>query len=84
MGGVLQAIGDFSGGFAQGANQGMDLYQRFQKMQDEGTKRRKQQEIENAVIDMHKSGKADQDPIAWISTLKPEFAASLPKPGSYK
>ncbi|MFB9269505.1 ABC transporter substrate-binding protein [Bradyrhizobium erythrophlei] len=25
-----------------------------------------------------------QDPIAWISTLKPEFAKSLPKPGSYK
>jgi branched-chain amino acid transport system substrate-binding protein len=24
------------------------------------------------------------DPIAWISTLKPEFAKSLPKPGSYK
>jgi branched-chain amino acid transport system substrate-binding protein len=28
--------------------------------------------------------KEGQDPIAWISTLKPEFAASLPKPGSYK
>jgi len=25
-----------------------------------------------------------QDPIAWISTLKPEFAQQLPKPGSYK
>lgn len=25
-----------------------------------------------------------QDPIAWISTLKPEFAKALPKPGSYK
>ena len=28
--------------------------------------------------------KEGQDPIAWISTLKPELAASLPKPGSYK
>ncbi|MGE3063966.1 MAG: ABC transporter substrate-binding protein [Hyphomicrobiaceae bacterium] len=27
---------------------------------------------------------AGQDPIAWISTLKPEFARQLPKPGSYK
>lgn len=27
---------------------------------------------------------AGQDPIAWISTLKPEFAKTLPKPGSYK
>ncbi|WP_245335017.1 ABC transporter substrate-binding protein [Bradyrhizobium mercantei] len=27
---------------------------------------------------------AGQDPLAWISTLKPEFARSLPKPGSYK
>lgn len=27
---------------------------------------------------------AGQDPIAWIGTLTPEFAASLPKPGSYK
>ena len=27
---------------------------------------------------------AGQDPLAWISTLKPEFAKSLPKPGSYK
>src|SRR5579863_664031 len=25
-----------------------------------------------------------QDPIAWISTLKPEFVKTLPKPGSYK
>ena len=25
-----------------------------------------------------------QDPLAWISTLKPDFAKSLPKPGSYK
>lgn len=25
-----------------------------------------------------------QDPLAWIATLKPEFAKSLPKPGSYK
>lgn len=25
-----------------------------------------------------------QDPLAWISTLKPEFSKSLPKPGSYK
>lgn len=25
-----------------------------------------------------------QDPIAWISTLKPDFAKALPKPGSYK
>lgn len=25
-----------------------------------------------------------RDPIAWISTLKPEFAKTLPKPGSYK
>ena len=28
--------------------------------------------------------KEGQDPIAWISTLTPEFAKSLPKPGSYK
>jgi branched-chain amino acid transport system substrate-binding protein len=28
--------------------------------------------------------KVDQDPIAWISTLKPEFVKTLPKPGSYK
>lgn len=28
--------------------------------------------------------KAGTDPIAWISTLTPEFAGSLPKPGSYK
>lgn len=28
--------------------------------------------------------KEGQDPIAWISTLTPAFAASLPKPGSYK
>ncbi|HVV42402.1 MAG TPA: ABC transporter substrate-binding protein [Nitrobacter sp.] len=28
--------------------------------------------------------KEGQDPIAWISTLMPAFAASLPKPGSYK
>lgn len=27
---------------------------------------------------------AGQDPIAWISTLTPSFAATLPKPGSYK
>ncbi|WP_235885111.1 ABC transporter substrate-binding protein [Bradyrhizobium frederickii] len=27
---------------------------------------------------------AGQDPLAWIATLKPEFAKSLPKPGSYK
>ena len=27
---------------------------------------------------------AGQDPLAWISTLKPEFASTLPKPGSYK
>ncbi|MGN1287242.1 MAG: ABC transporter substrate-binding protein, partial [Bradyrhizobium sp.] len=27
---------------------------------------------------------AGQDPLAWISTLKPGFAKSLPKPGSYK
>lgn len=27
---------------------------------------------------------AGQDPIAWISTLTPEFARTLPKPGSYK
>ncbi|MDQ8727338.1 ABC transporter substrate-binding protein [Bradyrhizobium sp. LHD-71] len=27
---------------------------------------------------------AGQDPLAWISMLKPEFAKSLPKPGSYK
>ncbi|WP_407180596.1 ABC transporter substrate-binding protein [Bradyrhizobium sp. STM 3562] len=27
---------------------------------------------------------AGQDPIGWISTLTPEFAKSLPKPGSYK
>jgi branched-chain amino acid transport system substrate-binding protein len=25
-----------------------------------------------------------QDPLAWISTMKPDFAKSLPKPGSYK
>jgi branched-chain amino acid transport system substrate-binding protein len=35
----------------------------------------------NGDVLMPKEG---QDPIAWISTLKPEFAASLPKPGSYK
>jgi len=28
--------------------------------------------------------KEGQDPIAWISTLTPDFAKSLPKPGSYK
>lgn len=28
--------------------------------------------------------KEGQDPIAWISTLTPAFAATLPKPGSYK
>lgn len=28
--------------------------------------------------------KSGQDPIAWVSTLTPEFAKSLPKPGSYK
>ncbi|MBN9499826.1 MAG: ABC transporter substrate-binding protein [Afipia sp. 62-7] len=28
--------------------------------------------------------KEGQDPIGWISTLTPAFAASLPKPGSYK
>jgi branched-chain amino acid transport system substrate-binding protein len=27
---------------------------------------------------------AGQDPIAWISTLTPSFAKTLPKPGSYK
>jgi branched-chain amino acid transport system substrate-binding protein len=27
---------------------------------------------------------AGQDPIAWISTLTPAFAKTLPKPGSYK
>jgi branched-chain amino acid transport system substrate-binding protein len=27
---------------------------------------------------------SEQDPLAWISTLKPEFARSLPKPGSYQ
>lgn len=27
---------------------------------------------------------AGQDPLAWIATLKPEFAKSLPKAGSYK
>jgi branched-chain amino acid transport system substrate-binding protein len=35
----------------------------------------------NGDVLMPKEG---QDPIAWISTLKPEFASSLPKPGSYK
>ncbi len=27
---------------------------------------------------------AGQDPLAWISTLRPEFTKTLPKPGSYK
>ncbi len=27
---------------------------------------------------------AGQDPLAWISTLKPDFAQTLPKPGSYQ
>lgn len=27
---------------------------------------------------------ADQDPVAWISTLTPAFAKTLPRPGSYK
>jgi branched-chain amino acid transport system substrate-binding protein len=27
---------------------------------------------------------AGQDPIAWIATLKPDFARKLPKPGTYK
>jgi len=66
---VLQAIGEFGQGFGQGAGQGMDLYQRFQNIQDEGKKRKRQGDIENAVIDMHKSGKADKDPIGFASSV---------------
>lgn len=69
MGGVLQAIGEFGQGFGQGAGQGMDLYQRFQNIKDEGSKRRKQEELENAVIDMHKSGKYEKDPIGFANSV---------------
>lgn len=66
---VLQAIGEFGQGFSQGTGQGLDLYQRFQEIRDQGKKRQKQSDIENAVIDMHKSGKADKDPIGFANSV---------------
>jgi hypothetical protein len=56
---VLEDIGAFSQGFTGGVQQGMDIYQRYQTMQDEGEKRARTKRVETRVKDLMDSGGFD-------------------------
>lgn len=62
--GVLDAIGEFGTGFTQGATQGLDLYSRFQEVQDKGKERQRKQALEQRAIQLAQDPKYRDDPIA--------------------
>lgn len=67
--GALDVIASGLEGVSQGFGQGMDLYDRFQNIQDKTEARNKRKSIENAVIKMHEDGTVDKDPIAFSNNV---------------
>lgn len=47
--GVLESLNEFAGGAAVGVGQGMDLYQQYSDIQEQGAKRRKKQLLEEFI-----------------------------------
>jgi hypothetical protein len=66
--GLLDGIVEFAGGATQGATQGLDLYQKFDQIKQEGEERERRKSVENQIIELSKSG-GFKDPIEGSNKL---------------
>jgi hypothetical protein len=66
---ALEQIGAFAGGVAQGVPQGMNIYQQYNQMRDEGEKRARTKRVESKVQSLFDQGAFD-DPVNGIAETK--------------
>ena len=64
---ALENIGAFAGGASRGAGRGLDLYQQFEQIKEQGEQRKKQKEFEGFVAELAKSGEFKRDRLGALS-----------------